>query len=314
LPRVLRVGALDGAGANIIACMNGADAGVRGVSLTSRVIAEVRELHDRAVELERETGPLSGRRARQELRGARVAEGDLLRVLGFASFGQFAAAVDEMGAQTDLGEPELPLGVDEGDEGDAAALDPEQTEADLIRALHDFHAGAGHVDADAGDSVDVRDRVEPGDVTDAVPDRVAELEEQLEQARFELRELRDELDARTEMRATYETSGGDGVGAVIEAAAAGMLQATEELRRLGELFREEREAIESLGARARVAAEEILDQARADAQRTRDEAAAHACAVLDQARAAAIELTRSASVTVDGLRRLAAEGDDIPTR
>jgi hypothetical protein len=274
--------------------MNGADAGVRGVPLTSRVIAEVRELHDRAVELERETGPLRGRRARQELRGARVAENDLLRVLGFESFGQFAAAVDEIDAHPGRGEPEPPpLGADEGDDVDAAALDAEQTEAGLMRVLHDSQAA---------------------DVTDAIPDRVAELEEQLAQARFELSELRDQLDAQTEIRATPETSGGNGVGALIEAAAAGMLQATEELRRLGELLREEREAIESLGARARIAAEEILEQAQADAQRTHYEAAARAGAELDQARAAAIELTRSASVTVDGLRRLAAEADDAAIR
>jgi hypothetical protein len=237
--------------------MNPSGAVPRGVRLTSKVIAEVQELHDRAAKLEHETGG-RGRRARHDLRGAREEESDLLRVLGFESYGQFALVV----AETDAAGLEGPEAEVADDEGAAAARDAQQTEAGLLSVLRNLNADAAGLAVD-DDDADVVDEIPaPDDTTSAGP--------------------------------------------AVDAGAA-LVEATRELRSLGEVLRQERAEITALGVRSRADAEEILECARIDAQRIRAEAAAEARAMLEEARTAAVALTRNAIVTVDGLHRIAAE-------
>jgi hypothetical protein len=256
----------------MIVRMNGADAGVRGIALTPKVIAEVEELHGRSEEIERETGG-RGRRARHELRVAREAESDLLRVLGFESYGQFATVVAAAASAPSTPAPQVAADAPVAESrAEDLARDAEQTEAGLLNVLRTLHA----VDDQPGEIVEVP----PAPVAVSDPDAPV----------------------------AVDTPDDDRVEVVVEAAAVALLQATQELRALGELLRDERAEITALGARSRAVADEILAEARRDAQRIRDEAAAEA-RELDDARAAAMALTRNAIVTVDGLRRLAAEDE-----
>jgi hypothetical protein len=273
---------------------NGADAARRGIALTPKVVAEVEELQGRIVELE--SG--KGRRARQELRTAREAERDLLRVLGFDSYGQFAvvAAAFPEAPNIPAAAPEVVTRAAPPDE--ALALDAELTEAELLNVLRNR----------IGDEPLL---VEPGrehefDETVEMRARIAALEAELVRAAFELEETRA---GPATPKASDEVVDAPGLGGVDETVATALLQATQELRALGELLRDERAEIAALGARARAAADEILEEARLDAQRLRDDAATEARAGLEQAHAAAIALTRNAIDTVDGMRRLAAEDD-----
>jgi hypothetical protein len=261
--------------------MNGANAGLRGVPLTSKVIAEVEELHERCVQLERDSGG-RGRKARHELRGAREAESDLLRVLGFDSYGQFTIAVEGMDPSAEDADQAAAM---EEPQRASQTLDAQKTEAELLRVINDLHADARDT-PDAPGAPDVVEVVIVAEVRDAPAEPGTDAIPELE-------------------------SDESGVEFVVAAAAAALLEATQELRALGELLRDERAELAALGARSRATAEEILEEARADAQRIRDEAAAEARAELEQARAAAIELTRNAVVTVDGLRNLAAEDDTV---
>jgi len=292
--------------------MNGSDAMPRGVALTPKVIAEVQDLHTRITELDSGAGG-RGRKVRHELRMAREAEQDLLRVLGFESYGQFSTVVAAFASASDPAPAAAPAPAEEhapAEEPEAAARtepaegslahEAEQTEAELLNVLRSRTA-------DDPPPVEVAEQAEETfDESFELRVRVAALEAELGRAGFELQEMRAEFGARDESRATADAAG---VAAVVEAAA-GLVQATQELRSLGELLREERAAVEALGAESRVVAEQILDDARRDAQRTRDEAEAHSRVMLEEARAAAIEVTREAVVTVAGLRSIAAERDD----
>jgi hypothetical protein len=279
----------------------------RTTPLAPKLVSEVRDLHDRNVALSRDAGGPRGRRGRRERREARDAENDLLRVLGFPSYEAFVLYVDgpvkaaPAAASADTGVT-LSL-VDELPEraSGSAALDPEETEAALLRVLHGERARPDHVvvvsDADPDDAVSPPPS--PGGLAD-LHARIAYFEEELAETRFELGRVRDRV------RNVPDADEPDGEGA-IPAAAEALVQAAAELRSLCELLRTERAELASFGANARAEAERILDAARYDAQQLRDEAASTARAVLDQASADAVALTRNAISTVDGLRRLAAE-------
>jgi hypothetical protein len=289
--------------------MSPADPVSRPAPLAPKIVAEVRELHERSVEAAREA---RGRRGRRERREAREAENDVLRALGFAGYGAFVAFVD--GVESEPGEtaheaPELSLV--ESAEPPPLALDAQQTEAALLRVLR----SEGRTPPRAVDRPDREPDASPADQqsrNDLVEDlhaRVAAFEEELAEARFELRRVRDELRVHQEATATPE--GPDLSGAVREAAS-GLALAAAELQSLSEFLRGERGELAALGVSARAEAEQILDAARADAQREREEAAAEARVVLDKARADAVALTRNAISTVDGLRQIAAEERDTP--
>jgi len=62
-----------------------------GVRIAPKVIEEMNNLHARSQELAGNVPMLGGRRARRELRDARQAEHDLLRVLGFDCYEEFAS-------------------------------------------------------------------------------------------------------------------------------------------------------------------------------------------------------------------------------
>jgi uncharacterized protein YhaN len=66
-----------------------------GVRMAPKVIEEMNNLHARSQELAGNVPILGGRRARRELRDARQAERDLLRVLGFDSYEEFASTAPE---------------------------------------------------------------------------------------------------------------------------------------------------------------------------------------------------------------------------
>jgi len=287
-----------------------ADATPRTTPLAPRLVAEVRELHDRNLALSRDAGGPRGRRGRRERREARDAESDLLRVLGFPSFEAFVAYVD--GPPASPRAPGAVSGVtlslvDELAEGpgsaSAAALDAEETEAALLRVLRGEHRRPAR---ERSDAPDVDEELVLGPTPGGLADlhaRIAYFEEELAETRFELGRMRDRV-AKASNAAEVDSTN------AIPAAAEALTHAAAELRSLSELLRAERTELMSLAADARAEAERVLETARADAQALRDEAAAAARAVLDQASADAIALTRNAISTVDGLRRLAGEERD----
>jgi hypothetical protein len=278
----------------------------RTTPLAPKLIAEVRDLHDRNVALTREAGGPRGRRGRRERREARDAENDLLRALGFASYEAFLAYVDgppkpAPGVLTPA--PAIVSLVDEpATAGPATALDAEETEAALLRVLRGERRTAEPAPVDDDGSIfdeRVHGLTSSGGLAD-LHARIAYFEEELAETRFELGRVRDRLrkapDADEPEPASPITGGAEA-----------LVQAAAELRSLCDLLRTERAEVASLGANARAEAEQILASARLDAQRLRDEAATAARAVLDQASADAVALTRNAISTVDGLRRLAEE-------
>jgi hypothetical protein len=283
----------------------------RTTPLAPRLVAEVRDLHDRNVSLSRDAGGPRGRRGRRERREARDAENDLLRALGFPSYEAFVAYVDPPKPP-----PAAPAGVaatlslvdelPESRSGSTAALDAEETEAALLRVLNGGRQTPEP--APAGDDRAVDDelvrRAAPGGLAD-LHARIAYFEEELAETRFELGRMRDRLRNAPDPGEPEQPN-------AIPVAAEALVQAAAELRSLCELLRTERTELLALGANARAQAEQILESARLDAQLLRDEAATAARAVLDQASADAVALTRNAISTVDGLRRLAGEEHDRP--
>jgi len=282
--------------------MTPAEATARVTPLAPRVVAEVRDVHDRNVALSREAGGPRGRRGRRERRDARDAENDLLRALGFPSYEAFLTFVEgppkEASAPAAAG---VTLSLVDDLPERAAALDAEETEAALLRVLHSERSrpDRASVVTDSGADADVSVRPAPGDLAD-LHARIAYFEEELAETRFELGRVRDRLRSAPDPEEPDQ-------GGVMPVAAEAFVQAIAELRSLCELLRTERAELASLGANARAEAAQILDAARQEAQQLRNEAATAARAVLDQASADAVALTRNAISTVDGLRRLAEE-------
>jgi hypothetical protein len=286
--------------------MTPADPAARATPLGPRLIAEVRDLHDRNVALSREAGGPRGRRGRRQRKDARDAENDMLRVLGFPTYEAFLTFVDPSpepvtpgvtaggGATLSLVE-EPPSAA-----SSAADLDAEETEAALLRVLHGERPGPVPVDDEPSAADDqVRRLPTPGGLAD-LHARIAYFEEELAETRFELGRMRDRFRGAPVPEEVEPAN-------PIPAAAESLVQAAAELRSLCELLRSERAEIAAFGANSRAQAEQILEAARLDAQLLRDEAATAARAVLDQASADAVALTRNAISTVEGLRRLAGE-------
>ena len=266
----------------------------RPLALTPRLLAEVRGLHDRTERLARDGGKGRGRQARRERRDAREAENDLLRVLGFASYAQFAAAVGE--APREATDPVVDV------ERSAPARDPKPGDGSRLPVSRNGVLGPARPDQGRRNGALRRDAAARGGVED-LHSRVAAAEEELAEARFELRNVRDELRGLRGAPAPPEVDG----GGLTVPAAADLAEAARELRALCELLREERAELAALGERGRAEAERIVAQARLDAQREREEAAIEASALFARARAEASALTRNAVSTVEGLRRLALE-------
>jgi hypothetical protein len=278
--------------------------------LGPRLIAEVRDLHDRNVALSREAGGPRGRRGRRQRREARDAENDMLRVLGFPSYEAFLTHVDgpppvhaalTSGTGMTLSLVEEPPAATASSA--ATELDAEETEAALLRILHGERRGTAPVPVDEPSIAEdeVPRLPPPGGLAD-LHARIAYFEEELAETRFELGRMRDRL-CKAPDPDPDEAEGANPIPAAAEA----LVQAAAELRCLCELLRTERAEIAALGGNARAQAEQILEAARLDAQLLREEAATAARAVLDQASADAIALTRNAISTVEGLRRLAGE-------
>jgi len=108
------------------------DVGSRSEPLSPKIIAEMRELHDRSVGLSR-LSRVHRFRTRRERRAAREAEGDFLRALGFDAYEQFVAVARAIDRPLRPA-PELAL-VDSGDAVDL--IDAHETEAALLRILQD---------------------------------------------------------------------------------------------------------------------------------------------------------------------------------
>jgi hypothetical protein len=286
-----------------------ADTAARATPLGPRLIAEVRDLHDRNVALSREAGGPRGRGGRRQRKEARDAENDMLRVLGFPTYEAFLTFVDgppePVPAAAPGGAPTLSLVEEPATRSSSAAdLDAEATEAALLRVLNGERRGPGPVPVDDEPSVgddEVRRLPTPGGLAD-LHARIAYFEEELAETRFELGRMRDRLRDAPDPPESEPAN-------PIPAAAEALVQAAAELRSLCELLRTERAEVAAFGANARAQAEQILEAARLDAQLVRDEAATSARAVLDQASADALALTRNAISTVEGLRRIAVEDD-----
>ena len=231
--------------------MKPVDPSPRSSGLSPKIIDEVRELHDRTVSLGRDVSGARGRRARRERREAREAETDLLRVLGFANYDEFAAAVAEPEGDPDAA-PEPPglslvepVGAPSPTDAapgaavvvpdDEVALDARRTEAALLRVLRSERRGEpAQVAADE----------HPADEMAALHARIALFEEELAETRFELRRVRDELRGRGDAPVPPSSSPSDAesVGATRDAPAASVLDphaldalvlAAAELRALG---------------------------------------------------------------------------------
>src|SRR5262245_48666023 len=218
--------------------MNPAEATARTTPLAPRLVAEVRDLHDRNVALSRESGGPRGRRGRRERREARDAENDLLRVLGFASYDAFVVYVDGPKPAADGDGPGPTAGVtlslvdelpDSGP-GSAAALDAEETEAALLRVLNGERRAPGRPTAEDDDTAEAElSRPAPGGLAD-LHARIAYFEEELAETRFELGRVRDRLHNAPE---PSEPERAEAMPAVAEA----LVVAAAELRSLCELLR-----------------------------------------------------------------------------
>ena len=320
----------DGVGLGILTTEQGpmrpADAFSRPEPLAPKIVNEVRELHERCASLDRDGTGMRGRRARRERREAREAETDLLRVLGFANYSEFVAVVaaGDDAERSALGlalvEPsyDVDAAATAADDADAppvpdadVALEARRTEAALLRVLNSERRGPApdpRTDAPRGAADAVTDAASGPALAD-VHSRIAVFEEELAEARFELRRMKDELRGRRESPepAVPATTAPDTTGMAVHDAAAALVRAASELQSLGEMLRTERAELVELVAVSRAQAEQLFEQARADAQRIRDDAAAEADALLEKARADAVALTRNALSTIDGLRLLAAE-------
>ena len=188
--------------------MTPGEAESRALELSPKIVDEVRELHDRTVRLSREANGPRGRRGRRQRREAREAEADLLRVLGFASYGEFISHVGERASATAPtaappgtrglslvdAVPDIDLREDADDAGadvvaleSDVALDARRTEAALLRVLRSERRGAPQRAAATE---------EPEDEVAALHARVAMFEEELAEARFEIRRVRDEVRSR----------------------------------------------------------------------------------------------------------------------
>ncbi|HEV7525799.1 MAG TPA: hypothetical protein VGP92_12590 [Acidimicrobiia bacterium] len=278
--------------------------GVRPIWLTERIVGEVEALHRHASGAAAAIKPLSGRRARRSLRAAREAESDMLRVLGFDSYADFAGAVGKRALTAVPGRFDASIGKPAPD---VDLVEAQNTEAALLRVLH-------RLDDDNGPARRTRPHEavalrpvsdEPGrGVVDELRGRVAAFEEELAESRFELRSMRDELRGRR--RSSPENPPAE-IGGLLQDTATGLAQAAAELRALGELLRAERAELVAFVERARSEAERTLEQARVEAEATRENAAADARRVFERALDDAVATTRAAFATIDDSRRTAPE-------
>jgi hypothetical protein len=136
--------------------------------LSPKIVAEVRALHAATTDLAQHGNAFVGRRSRRDAREARHAEADLLRILGFDSFDDFVEAVEDIPAVH-----ERPA--HRADSGPVRIVAQRNHEASLAAAALDWPV----TNRDA--------RI------DELRLRVHECEEELAEARFEVRRQRDVL-------------------------------------------------------------------------------------------------------------------------
>jgi hypothetical protein len=249
---------------------------VRPPKLTLRVAAEVHELHDRVESLAKGSGRFPPLRFRRDLRDARQAEADLLRVLGFESYAAFVAVHGPRSA------PLSPVASVPGPGDGEASDDAREIEARLSRVLGRAKSGDLFIDA-RGATPDRAGHAQAaaarrGDSSvEELSLRVSALEEELAEARFEIVRLRNEVaDRRRDEMLRTVAQRGD-VGSLVANIAAV----------LGEL----RMHLE--GAR--------MD--RVEAERRRDDAEAEARRILDQASGDTLAILHNAITTLDRFLR-----------
>ncbi len=150
-----------------------------------------------------------------------------------------------------------------------------ETEAALLRVLGKERrvAPAARTEAEPGNT-ELREAEMPAIIRD-LHSRIAAVEEELAQARFELRQMSERQRDRPGLASRDADSGAA--------------------------------ALRAPGGGGDADAEAILARAVLDAQRIRDEAAADAHRTRERARLDAIALTHDAFVAVEALRRLSAE-------
>ena len=136
--------------------------------LSPKIVAEVRALHAAATELAQHGNAFIGRRSRRDARDARHAEADLLRILGFDDYDEFAQATSET---------DVPHAVERlGHRADSAPL------RIVAERNHEASQAAAALEWPATNR-DAR--------IDELRLRVEECEEELAEARFEVRRQRD---------------------------------------------------------------------------------------------------------------------------
>jgi hypothetical protein len=218
-----------------------------GRGISPKIVGELRELHAHAEEIANAVGPLSNRRARRELREARHAESDLLRVLGFDSFDEFDAATTDV-------------------------------EAPVLRAVEPVTLAPEPPTQSPRQNPLMQQEV------DALRARVGLIEEELAEARFELKELRE--GGRTANPPTHDDAVNEERSALIEVST--------ELRLLSELLRRERAEAAEIRLSAHQEADRIIGRAEEVARE-----------LIEAAREQAAGSLREAAVTLEGLRHLA---------
>jgi len=249
-----------------------------------RIAAEVRELHSRVVGLEQETGRFRGRRFRRDLRDARHAEADLLRVLGYTNYDDFATASGGATGETTT-DPAEPTVVD-------PAKDARETEERLLRILGraDREPASptgvpttGSVLGDAGSPAPPpRDAVD----VDELYRRIGALEEEVAEARFELQRIGQAFDTRR------WTNDDDSIRCDSEPEGAKLLELLDEVSSLLAGMRHERAELATLKL-----------SAWEEAERLRSEAANEARDLLQRAQHEAMALAKEALRAIELLVR-----------
>jgi hypothetical protein len=205
---------------------------------TPRIADEVHDLHRRTVDIAQHGRQLGRRRFRRELREAKQAEADLLRVLGFDDYGGFLEAndgqhdrVESNTPSSDRTTPSTVVDID-------LTKDAKETEERLRRVLERVQQ------ARSGEGAEER--------VDELFARVGALDEELAEARFTLSRLRDGAKAAT-------------LDVAVTGAVDGLVNGLREVRVCLELALAERAEAERLRVAAAAEAQRLLEAARADA-------------------------------------------------
>lgn len=280
-----------------------------------RLVAQVRELHEEVERLRAQASRFGRGPGRKELRDARLAEGDLLRALGFQRYEEFARAAGIEEVEAPRPAPAVPPPAPSAPPAPPRPVPP--VIAPAIAAAPPLSAPAPPVEssptAAAGPGVpasDVRQGSAPGapaaEHAGAPPTGRVAPDAALVPVVGEAEEPRaprtadDGPDPQSVERVVDEL---DGMRERLR-------QLEQETRALREAFAHGLAELRAQAEAAQVNATQLRTAAFAEADRIRDEAKETARAVVEQATADAETIRREALATAEGLRRIAAERDD----